>query len=160
MPKKSLTFRNPKLVYYGPHECSNCGVMVAKMGAEFGGNSFNYPEGPVYPNSEWQPHVCDPDLVSDKTAQFRKADRVPPGCSAPKVTKEDLISKHSQSDKTTFNYQDPTPEMLQDPRWLAIWHEIKTWDIGVPTVYAGYSGATGNHVTAIFLALKSKGLIV
>src|ERR1700685_3688143 len=55
-----LTFRNSKIIYYGPHPCDNCGVLVAKMGHEFGGNAFTYPDGPIYPNTEWHPHVCDP----------------------------------------------------------------------------------------------------
>lgn len=55
-----LTFRNSKVVYYGPHACENCGAMIVKMGHEFGGNSFNQPDGPIYPNTEWYPHVCDP----------------------------------------------------------------------------------------------------
>lgn len=63
---KSLTFRNSKIIYYGPHECSNCGVLVAKMGLEWGGNTFTYPRGPIYPNTEWHAHVCDPSLVNEK----------------------------------------------------------------------------------------------
>jgi hypothetical protein len=54
----------------------------------------------------------------------------------------------------TFHYQDPTPEMQCDALWNAIWDEIKTWDINVPTEYVGYTGATGNHVTAIYLAVR------
>jgi hypothetical protein len=57
-------------------------------------------------------------------------------------------------DPATFNYSDATSEMPNDPLWAAIWDEIKTWDINVPTEYAGYCGATGNHVTAIYLAIK------
>ncbi|HXI43889.1 MAG TPA: hypothetical protein VNH83_28160 [Bryobacteraceae bacterium] len=34
------------------------------MGTEFGGNAFTYPEGPIYPNTEWHPHVCDPKMVA------------------------------------------------------------------------------------------------
>jgi hypothetical protein len=63
---KCLTFRNSEIVYYGPHECSNCGVLVAKMAIEFGGNAFTYPEGPIYPNTEWHSHVCDPQRVAEK----------------------------------------------------------------------------------------------
>lgn len=33
------------------------------MGTEFGGNAFTYPSGPIYPNTEWHPHVCDPKLA-------------------------------------------------------------------------------------------------
>lgn len=58
-----VTFRNSKIVYYGPHSCENCGVLIAKMGHEWGGNAFTYPEGPIYPNTEWHPHVCDPANV-------------------------------------------------------------------------------------------------
>ena len=56
----NLTFRNSRIVYYGPHECSNCGISIAKMGDEWGGTAFTYPDTPVYPNTEWHPHVCDP----------------------------------------------------------------------------------------------------
>lgn len=45
---------------------------------------------------------------------------------------------------------DPTPEMLDDPRFNAIWNVIKSWDINVPDAYRGYMGATGNHARAIF----------
>jgi hypothetical protein len=55
-----LTFRNSKIVYYGPHPCNGCGAMIVKMGVEWGGTAFNAPEGFAYPNTEWHPHVCDP----------------------------------------------------------------------------------------------------
>ena len=58
-----ISFRNSKIAYYGPHSCENCGVMIAKMGREWGGTAFTYPQGPIYPNTEWHPHVCDPALV-------------------------------------------------------------------------------------------------
>ena len=54
---------------------------------------------------------------------------------------------------TKTNWPDPTPEMLDDPTFNAIWNVIKTWDINVPAVYEGYCGATGNHVRAILDAL-------
>jgi hypothetical protein len=53
------------------------------------------------------------------------------------------------------NYSDPTQAMLNDSVWLAIWEEIKNWDINVPNEYSGYCGATGNHVTAIYLAMTN-----
>lgn len=53
----------------------------------------------------------------------------------------------------TGNYQDPTPKMLKNPAWNAIYEEIKDWDINIPSEYAGYCAATGNHATAIFNAL-------
>lgn len=51
------------------------------------------------------------------------------------------------------HWPDPTPEMLEDPKFNAIWSAIKTWDINVPEAYGGYCGATGNHVRAILDAL-------
>jgi hypothetical protein len=65
-----------------------------------------------------------------------------------------------EMEPATFNYEDPTLEMQTDPLWTAIWNEIKTWDINVPTEYAGYCGATGNHVTAIYKAIKNAGITV
>ncbi len=62
---QSMTFRNSKIVYHGPHPCNTCAVLVARMGYEFGGTAFTYPEGPVYPNTEWHPHVCDPHAVHE-----------------------------------------------------------------------------------------------
>ena len=58
-----ITFRNSKIAYYGPHTCENCGVLIVKMGTEWGGTAFTNPEGPIYPNTEWHPHVCDPRLA-------------------------------------------------------------------------------------------------
>lgn len=50
-------------------------------------------------------------------------------------------------------WKDPTPEMLQDPLFEAIWQRIKSWDINVPEVYQGYCGASGNHARAIYDAI-------
>lgn len=78
----SLTFRSSRIVYYGPHACENCGVMICKMGREFGGNAFTYPEGPIYPNTEWHPHVCDPKRSSGNNGLAP----APPGVDLPTVT--------------------------------------------------------------------------
>lgn len=59
-----LHFTDRSIIYYGPHQCPNCGVMITKMGFEFGGNTFTYPNGPIYPNTPWYPHVCDPERVA------------------------------------------------------------------------------------------------
>lgn len=53
----------------------------------------------------------------------------------------------------TVPWPDPTPEMLSDPKFNAVWACIKSWDINVPGAYSGYCGATGNHVRAILDAL-------
>lgn len=57
------------------------------------------------------------------------------------------------SERPRIEWPDPTPEMLQSPQFNAVWNCIKTWDISVPDAYAGYEGATGNHVRAILDAL-------
>jgi hypothetical protein len=36
------------------------------MGTEWGGTAFTNPQGSIYPNTEWHPHVCDPDFVKQK----------------------------------------------------------------------------------------------
>jgi hypothetical protein len=68
-----LTFRNSKIVYYGPHGCDNCGAVIVKMGAEFGGTAFNAPDSYPYPNTEWHPHVCDPAAVAKMRTDAEKA---------------------------------------------------------------------------------------
>lgn len=74
------------------------------------------------------------------------------------TTREDIATMRADCfmEAATFNYSDPTPEMQIDPMWLAIWDEIKTWDINVPTEYGGYCRATGNHVTVIYKAIKAE----
>lgn len=70
-----LTFRSTKITYYGPHPCNQCGVAICKMGQGFGGNAFTYPDGPIYPNTEWHVHVCNPRDILHKKALYCK-DRV------------------------------------------------------------------------------------
>lgn len=71
-----ISFRNSKIVYYGPFPCPNCDVLITRMGAEWGGNAFTYPRQDdfIYPNTEWHPHVCD-----QKLSKY-----VPSPCSDPK----------------------------------------------------------------------------
>lgn len=57
-----------------------------------------------------------------------------------------------------ITWPDPTPEMLADPKFEAIWQRIKHWDINVPEVYSGYCGANGNHVRAILDALAQSAV--
>lgn len=59
------------------------------------------------------------------------------------------------SPRRPIPWPDPTPEMLQSREFEAVWQCIKRWDINVPDAYAGYCGATGNHVRAILDALRS-----
>lgn len=70
---------------------------------------------------------------------------------------ESLLMAVEASPGAKEPWPDPTLEMLEDPIFNAIWHTIKTWDINVPTQYAGYCGATGNHARAIFDAIRPAG---
>lgn len=62
-------------------------------------------------------------------------------------------SQPAPSPKGPTSWPNPTPEMLNDPTFNAIWNVIKSWDINVPAEYSGYCGATGNHVLAIWGAI-------
>lgn len=54
---------------------------------------------------------------------------------------------------TTGRYLGPTPEMLSDPVFEAIWNAIKGWDIS-PENNGLYSGPTGNDARYIYDAVK------
>lgn len=80
-----ISFRNSKIVYYGPHSCENCGANIVKAGFEWGGATFNAPEGPIYPNTEWHPHICDP-------ANVKGGEPIP--CSEPQRAVPQQIKPH------------------------------------------------------------------
>lgn len=46
------------VVFYGPHRCKECSKLIVKASHEQGGVSFDVPEGPIYPNTPWNLHVC------------------------------------------------------------------------------------------------------
>jgi len=102
-----LTFRNSKIVYYGPHACENCGINVAKMGHEWGGTAFTYPQGPVYPNTEWHPHVCDPFEVCNKLGRDGRSEVLKqwPDAGPVKVHEMFVIVAYTSKD-------DPTPTVI------------------------------------------------
>jgi hypothetical protein len=47
-----------RIFYGGPHPCSNCDGMIVKASVNQGGEEFDAPEGPIYPNTPWTPHAC------------------------------------------------------------------------------------------------------
>ncbi len=59
---------DPKLIYYGPHECYECGARICRVSLTQGGEKFDYPSEPIYPNSPWHPHECDPT----KTKNYKR----------------------------------------------------------------------------------------
>jgi hypothetical protein len=48
-------------IFYGPHACSDCKKLIVKASREEGGAAFDQPDGPIYPNTEWQRHNCQPN---------------------------------------------------------------------------------------------------
>jgi hypothetical protein len=55
-----------------------------------------------------------------------------------------------------MSYREPTLDELKDPLWNRIWQVIKSWDINVPGEYELYMNATGNHVCAIYDAVREE----
>ena len=59
---KKLNFdnfiRDPKTVWYGPHECPVCGSKIVKSSIESGGVMLDAPHDSQYPNHQWNAHVC------------------------------------------------------------------------------------------------------
>lgn len=75
------------------------------------------------------------------------------GCPyrGPKI--QDVPRGSYQEHVRTVPWPDPTPEMLEDPRFKAVWEVIKDWDVEAPRAYWGRCGATGNHVRSILDAI-------
>ena len=71
--------------------------------------------------------------------------------------KNQMTTNETDGEGTDRHWPDPTPEQLKSPLFEAIWQTIKRWDINVPSAYAGYCGATGNHVRAILDAIEPYG---
>lgn len=92
-----------------------------------------------------------PPLV--KTDRLHRAVLVPVQPPGQAATEQPSGGYHASNERP---WPDPTPEMLQgDDLFDAIWNTIKAWDINVPYAYGGYCGATGNHVRAIYDAVKN-----
>jgi hypothetical protein len=72
----------------------------------------------------------------------------------PDGTIQEIHPRRQTEPVNKIAWPDPTPEMLHDPKFEAVWQLIKSWDINVPEAYGGYCHATGNHVRAILDALK------
>jgi hypothetical protein len=45
-------------VFYGPYPCPACTRLIVKASREQGGEEFDQPEGPIYPNTAWARHKC------------------------------------------------------------------------------------------------------
>lgn len=58
--RDSAILRNlePDIIFYGPHQCEVCGWRICRVSIEQGGMKFDYPEGIIYPNTNWVVHNC------------------------------------------------------------------------------------------------------
>jgi len=54
-----------QFIYYGPYPCTNCRQPICKLAEEQGGETFDYPQGPIYPNTNWTIHTCTSQMVTD-----------------------------------------------------------------------------------------------
>ncbi len=50
--------RDPKGIWYGPHECNGCGTTIVKLSKEQGNISLDAPFNHHYPNFQWKKHTC------------------------------------------------------------------------------------------------------
>lgn len=56
--KEQKKIKDPKGVWYGPHECNGCGSTVVKLSIQQGGITLDAPFGHHYPNHVWEKHEC------------------------------------------------------------------------------------------------------
>jgi hypothetical protein len=56
--EERMTQTTDDRIFYGPHPCARCGKTIVKASYEQGGEEFDYPDGPIYPNTEWHRHCC------------------------------------------------------------------------------------------------------
>lgn len=68
-----------------------------------------------------------------------------------KAEKEEIHRKGNFS----ITLRCPTDKELEASDFNIIWRAIKKWDIGIPELYEGHTGAMGNHVVAILDELKA-----
>jgi len=50
--------KDPKGIWYGPHQCNGCGATVVILSREQGGIALDAPFNHHYPNHIWQKHDC------------------------------------------------------------------------------------------------------
>lgn len=66
------------IIFYGPQPCPECDKMVVTASHEQGGAKYDVPEGPIYPNSIWNLHVCpnaaQSAVPTDTTPEVAPAD--------------------------------------------------------------------------------------
>jgi hypothetical protein len=48
------------IVFYGPYACPDCGRQIVKAALQSGGQEFDAPDGPIYPNTRWRRHDHGP----------------------------------------------------------------------------------------------------
>lgn len=56
--------------FYGPHPCAICAKMIVKASPRHGGEAFDAPVGPIYPNTDWRRHDCGPATVDGREIEI------------------------------------------------------------------------------------------
>lgn len=55
---KEIRPMNDDRTFYGPHACAICGMMIVRASHQQGGEAFDQPDVPIYPNTKWKRHAC------------------------------------------------------------------------------------------------------
>lgn len=75
--------REDKRIFYGPHKCHYCEKTICKASVEQGGVEYEYPEGPIYPNTKWIRHYCyQQERYEDErrpSKRVKRGELIPPG---------------------------------------------------------------------------------
>lgn len=106
-------------------------------------------------NTFGQKKTTPPSLRVEPRAAVAVGAPLYPSVSLPRISRVEMSERREVAalPPATFHYTDAQPWMMENPMFEAIWDEIKTWDVNVPTEYAGYMNCTGNHAAAIMLAI-------
>lgn len=71
--KLTRFIRNRKVVWYGPHECNNCGATIVKSSHNQGGIELDAPFDHHYPNHRWVLHRCNKPEVPQAAKTVAKS---------------------------------------------------------------------------------------
>lgn len=63
LPKENRPMPDTR-IFYGPHECSDCGKVIVRASMQEGGEKYDQPDGPIYPSTVWQRHNCDASKIT------------------------------------------------------------------------------------------------
>lgn len=96
-----IRFKN--LIFYGPHSCAYCGQRICRSSKAQGYKTFDYPIGPIYPNTIWNSHDCEMDQSNHKPKSRMPLDNtvVGVGSSVP-LAEAGIVSMIGEEQATRF----------------------------------------------------------